>query len=101
MKRHQQLKQVALVVFELVLFILYARLRMLNARSIRSPRTSFGDTTDYLLIASQSLFSPKFWLADKPFLIPLFFKILGGNPQTIFAVIFRFFNFGVAISRYT
>jgi len=97
MKRNQQLKQVALIIFELVLFILYARLRILNARSIRAPRTSFGDTTDYLLIASQSLFSSKFWLADKPFLIPLFFKILGGNPQTIFAVqlYFSIFCWGI------
>ena len=86
MKKKQWLKPTALAVFELAFFILYARLRILNARSIVAPRISFGDTTDYLLIASQSLFSSKFWLADKPFLIPLFFKILGGNPHIIFTV---------------
>ena len=97
MKKKQRLKQVVLVIFELVLFILYARLRILNARSIVAPRISFGDTTDYLLIASQSLFSSKFWLADKPFLIPLFFKILGGNPHTIFTVqlYFSIFCWGI------
>ena len=36
MKRNQRLMQVVLVIFELVLFILYARLRILNARSIRA-----------------------------------------------------------------
>ena len=97
LKRNQRLMQVVLVIFELVLFILYARLRILNARSIRAPRMSFGDTTDYLLIASQSLFSSKFWLADKPFVIPLFFKILGGNPHTIFTVqlYFSIFCWGI------
>ena len=97
MKKKQWLKQTTLAVFELVFFILYARLRILNARSIVAPRISFGDTTDYLLIASHSLLSSKFWLADKPFLIPLFFKIFGGNPHTIFTVqlYFSIFCWGV------
>ena len=86
MKKKQRLKQTAIAIFELVFFILYARLRILNARSVVAPRISFGDTTDYLLIASHSLLSSKFWLADRPFLIPLFFKILGGNPHVIFVV---------------
>ncbi len=86
MKKNQQLKQVALSIFELLLFILYLRLRALDSQSIHAPRISFGDTRDYLLIASQSLLSPNFWLSDKPFLIPLFFKVLGGNPNVIFMV---------------
>ena len=57
MKRNQRLMQVVLVIFELVLFILYARLRILNARLIRAPRMSFGDTTDYLFTLRLNRFS--------------------------------------------
>lgn len=80
----RRLKQIVFIIFGLILFVLYARLRILNSYLIRAPRISFGDTADYLLIASQSLLSSKFWLADKPFLVPLFFKLLGGNPEKIF-----------------
>jgi hypothetical protein len=79
-------KRFGLLAFLAGLAFFYVRLRLLNADTVRAPRISFGDTQDYLLIASQSLFSSKFWLADKPFLIPLFFKIIGGDPDRIFAV---------------
>jgi hypothetical protein len=79
-------KGLALSAFELILFVLYARLRLTNAAAIRMPRAEFGDTADYLFIAAQSLFSARFWLSDKPFLIPLFFKVLGANFNLIFAV---------------
>ena len=78
-------KRFGLLAFLAGLAFIYVRLRLLNADTVRAPRISFGDTQDYLLIASQSLFSSKFWLADKPFLIPLFFKVLGGDPDRIFS----------------
>ena len=80
------IKPYGLVLFEAVLLVLYTRLRILNSYTVHEPRLSFGDTHDYLIIASQSLASARFWLSDKAFLIPLFFKILGSNPDVIFRV---------------
>jgi hypothetical protein len=80
------IKRVGFVAFEAAFILFYARLRILNSYAIRAPRISFGDTRDYLLIASKSIFSPQFWLSDKPFLIPLFFKSLGKEPERIFNV---------------
>jgi SAM-dependent methyltransferase len=85
-QRTGRLRQAGLIAFEAALFAAYAWLRIQNAGFIRQPRASFGDAADYLFIASQSLLSSQFWLADKPFLIPLFFKMLGSNPQLIFTV---------------
>ena len=84
MQKLALIKRVGWMVFEAALIFFYARLRILNSYTVHEPRLSFGDTHDYLLIASQSLASPQFWLSDKAFLIPLFFKILGRNPDTIF-----------------
>lgn len=77
------LRQLGLVAFGLVLFGLYAWLRISAAASIHEPRASFGDTADYLFIASQSLLSAGFWLADKPFLFPLFIKAFAANFNSI------------------
>jgi hypothetical protein len=95
--KNPRLKQIVLLGFELFLFALYLRLRVLNSQSIHSPRVSFGDTKDYLLIASQSLLSSQFWLSDKPFFVPLFFKMLGGNPGIIFTaqLYFSIFCWGI------
>ena len=85
MKRNQRLMQVVLVIFQIgFVHSVSAPANSERTFKFRAPRMSFGDTTDYLLIASQSLFSSKFWLSDRPLLIPLFFKILGSNPHSIF-----------------
>ena len=86
MQKLALIKRFGLVLFEAVLLVLVARLRILDSYRIHEPRLSFGDTHDYLIIASQSLASAQFWLSDKAFLIPLFFKILGSNPDLIFRV---------------
>src|SRR5512141_1016493 len=80
------IKRVGLVTFEAALLLIYARLRLLNSYAIRAPRISFGDTADYLKTASLSIFTSDFWLSPKPFITPLFIKILGSDPELIFRV---------------
>lgn len=73
------LKVLGLIAFGVVLFALYAWMRVAASASIHEPRASFGDTADYLFIASQSFLSAGFWLADKPFLFPLLLKVFAAN----------------------
>jgi hypothetical protein len=61
---------------------------MQQNRYIHEPRTSFGDSSDYLELAAESIFQPSFWIANRPPVIPLFFKFLGLDPERIFAAQF-------------
>ena len=83
-RRASLLERFALWISAAVLAALYAWMRVQNAGFVREPRSSFGDTIAYVLIASHPLSSREFWLSDKPFIVPLFFKILGSDFNTIF-----------------
>jgi hypothetical protein len=72
--------------FLLTSYSYYVLLRIQHNLRILEPRVSFGDTPDYFFIASQSLFSSSFWIASKPPVTPLFFKLLESNPDRIMAV---------------
>src|SRR5688572_7920318 len=72
--------------FLLTSYSYYVWLRIQHNLRILEPRVSFGDTQDYFSIASQSLFSSSFWIAYKPPVTPLFFKLLENNPDRIMAV---------------
>jgi hypothetical protein len=68
----------------LAAFALYAWIRVENSHFIREPRAGFGDTREYFLVASQSVFSESFWIAVRPPLIPLVYKILWNDLEKIF-----------------
>ena len=71
------------VLVSLAPYVYYVWLRIQHSMRIHEPRVSFGDTSDYFFIASQPLFSSSFWIASKPPIIPLFFKLLDNDPARI------------------
>ncbi len=80
----------------LVLFCLYGLLRIANYVKIASPRV-FPDSVVYQTLASLSLFDRQFWIGGRPFTVPLFYKLLGGNPIVIgwFQLLFSIFCWSV------
>jgi hypothetical protein len=88
MEKRNVLYRSLFAVFLFTSYACYIWLRIQHSGRIHEPRVSFGDTPDYFSIASQSLFSSSFWISSKPPVAPLFFKILGSNPDRIMAVQF-------------
>ncbi len=64
-------------------FIVYVWLRIDNSHKIREPRASFGDVHEYFEVASQSILSKSFWIAIRPPVIPLLYKLIGNNKDSI------------------
>ena len=81
----------------LAILLFYIWVRVDNGQYIRGPRGSFGDSHEYYLVASQSIFSKSFWIAIRPPVIPLIYKILSGNPDRIitFQLWFSILSWGV------
>ena len=82
------MKQITRRNFFFAIFILascagYIWLRIQHSTRIHSPR-SLGDTPDYFRVASESLFSSSFWVADRAPIIPLFVKLLHQDTELIF-----------------
>lgn len=84
MKNNPLIKTALLVLIMVFLFGAYISLRLRQSRYIHEARDSFGDTDEYLAIASRPLFSPSFWIAEKPSGVPLFFKLLQNDLEMIF-----------------
>lgn len=68
----------------LVIFVLYAWIRVENSQFIREPRTGFGDTHEFIDAASVPVFSESFWISIRPPVVPLVYKLMGVNLQKIF-----------------
>jgi len=77
-----KIKQVSIFTFTIFSFAYYVWLRIQHIAQIRSPR-DFFDTYEYLEIASRPLSSIAFWVASRPPVTPLFFKLLGGDFERI------------------
>ena len=84
------------IIFAL-LFLFYAWVRYDNSLLVPVPRSAFGDVKGYYDIASQSVFSRSFWIAERPPTIPLFFKFIGTdyNKVASFQLWFSIFSWGV------
>ena len=63
----------------------YIWLRVQHILKISEPRI-FYDTSEYFEVGSHSLTSSLFWIAKRPPLVPLFFKLLGMDPARIVTV---------------
>ena len=67
----------------LVIFLLYIWVRVENSQYIREPRSSFGDTHEFLDAAAEPLLSESFWISLRPPVVPLFYKMIGDDYQHI------------------
>ena len=78
-------------------FLFYAWLRYDNSLLVPVPRADFGDVNGYYNIASESVFSRAFWIAERPPTIPLFFKFIGRdyNKVASFQLWFSVFSWGI------
>lgn len=65
-----------------VFVLFYIWLRLLHVSKIIAPKT-YPDSSVYLSVAKISIFSPEFWLARVPVVIPTIYKILGSNLERI------------------
>lgn len=68
----------------LVIFLLYAWIRVENSKFIREPRVGFGDTHEFLEASAVPVFSESFWISIRPPVVPLMYKLVGGDIQKIF-----------------
>ncbi|MDK1081651.1 MAG: hypothetical protein QGD88_09250 [Anaerolineae bacterium] len=67
-----------------IIIAVYIWLRIENSQFIRDPRDGFGDTHEFLNAAKVSLFSMSFWVSIRPPIVPIFYKVLGGDLENIF-----------------
>lgn len=77
------LRNIALPIFQIVVLIYTAWLRVDNARIVHEAR-SFGDEANYKYLASLSVFSREFWSGSKPPLTSLLWKLVDSQPDKIF-----------------
>ncbi len=82
--------KLAIVLIQIVFFAGYVWLRVENVQQIHEPRTSFGDTHEFLDIAAETFLSQDFWISLRPAGVPLVYKILGGDIQNIVTFQFAF-----------
>jgi hypothetical protein len=71
-------------------------LRLANLLLIEEVR-QFPDTPVYTKIASLSLWNPRFWVGARPWSVPLFYKLLGTDPNSIafFQLSFSIISWGL------
>jgi hypothetical protein len=83
-------------VLYLVLFLVYAVLRITNFDALQEVR-SFPDTPVYTKLASRSFFDLIFWGGPRPWTTPLVFKLLGNDPPSIavFQLTFSIVSWGL------
>lgn len=67
------------VFWTIFLGFLVARLLIFNADTDRD----FPDTALYALMAREPLSEPSFWVGERPFTLPMFYKAIGINRQNI------------------
>ena len=79
------IQKALITLFQLTIFFLYCYLRIDNANIIQEPR-SFGDTPEYMHIASLSILSTDFWSESKPPVTSAFWKMVDSKPEGIFAL---------------
>jgi hypothetical protein len=77
------IRKIALAIFMIVSYAYYIWLRIQHSMLIHGTRR-FGDTPDYFELANMPIFSSSFWIASRPPVIPLFFRLLKNNPEDIF-----------------
>lgn len=85
MSQRVSIRQIALLVFQIIIFAGYAYLRLDNAAAVHEPR-EFGDTGEYFRIASLPVFSREFWTESKPPVTSLFWKLAGSDSNHIFTL---------------
>jgi hypothetical protein len=78
----ETIKTVAFPTLYLILFLVYAVLRIVNFDAVQEVR-SFPDTPVYTSLASRSLWDHRFWGGARPWTTPLVFKLLGNDPPSI------------------
>jgi hypothetical protein len=82
MRESRIIKFITLFLLFLV-FLFYVGLRIENSHKVREPRASFGDVHEYLEVASEPVISKSFWIAIRPPVVPLVYKITGTDINTI------------------
>ena len=94
--KNSNIKKIMLIILLLSLFGCYIWLRVENSQYVHEPRTSFGDTHEFLGVAKEPLFSRLFWISLRPPSVPLIYKILGGDVPRIstFQLWFSIFAWG-------
>lgn len=80
--RLETIKRAAHPAFYLTLFLAYTVLRTINLHAIQEVR-ALPDTPVYTSIASRSLFDFHFWIGERPWTTPLFYKLLRNDPPSI------------------
>jgi hypothetical protein len=80
--RWETIKRVACPALCLTLFLAYSVLRIINLQAIQEVR-QFPDTPVYTGIASRSLLDFRFWIGERPWTTPLFYKLLRNDPPSI------------------
>ncbi|MBN2115883.1 MAG: hypothetical protein JW730_04900 [Anaerolineales bacterium] len=68
----------------LVLFLaIYTGVRVLNlSQAVQKVKTT-ADTTSYMRISKEPIFTNKFLVGSRPFIFPLLLKVLGNNAETV------------------
>lgn len=80
-------KRIFIPLFYALAYGYYIWLRYQHIQKIREPR-EFYDTIEFLNVATHPITSPAFWIASRPPVIPLFFKLTGSDPGQIMAAQF-------------
>ena len=65
----------------MALLLVYGIVRVLNISEAVQRVKATADTTSYVRISNERLFSSKFLSAARPFVFPLLLKLLGGDPE--------------------
>jgi hypothetical protein len=80
--RWEIIKRAACPALCLTLFLAYSVLRTINLQAIQEVR-QFPDTPVYTAIASRSFLDFHFWIGERPWTTPLFYKLLRNDPPSI------------------
>ena len=80
--RWEIMKQAACPAFCLTLFLVYSVVRIINVQAIQEVR-QLPDTPVYTGIASRSLLNIRFWIGERPWTTPFFYKLLKNDPPSI------------------
>jgi hypothetical protein len=72
-------------IYTLMVFLVagYAMLRVLNLSESVQRVKSTADTTSYVRISNERIFSSEFLAAARPFVFPLLLKLSGGDPEKV------------------
>jgi hypothetical protein len=80
--RFVTISRITIPAFYIALFLVYSDLRLANLFVIEEVR-QFPDTPVYTEIASLSFWNPHFWVGPRPWTVPVFYKLLGNDPNSI------------------